>query len=486
MRIDDLDAALRRGAVQRSRFGGKRQGRRGEDEGALAQRPAGGGIGRGEHGGRPCMDDPAAAFAAFWAQFDHPVGGGDHVEVVLDHHHRLALFGQILEHAQQARDFVLVQPRRGLVEHVEGLARAAAFGKPRGKLEALGFAAGERGRGLAQAQVAQPERDERLQVRRSRLALRQAGEERQGLVHRELQPVGGVLAGKPHAQHFGAEAPAVAHRAAQIDIGEKLHLHVLEARAAAGGAAPFTGVEAEAAGGKAVGGGLGLGGEEPAQRVPGPGHRHRHGARALGKRRLVDPDEIGEHLRPFERIVRPRRLGLAPQRPRHGGHEHVLDQGGLARTGHAGDHRQSRQGQRQVDPFEVVFARAAQVQPRPVAHFARGAFRLHPQPAAEIGASERGWMRRDGRRRPFGHQLPALRPRPRSEVDHPVGGGDHLRVVLDQHHGVAQIHQPADRADEPRHVARVQPGGGLFQHEERLHERGAQRRGEVDALQLPA
>src|SRR5262245_18133442 len=42
-------------------------------------------------------DDAAAAVAAFGAHVDDPVGGLDDLEVVLDHHHRVAGVGQLVQ-----------------------------------------------------------------------------------------------------------------------------------------------------------------------------------------------------------------------------------------------------------------------------------------------------------------------------------------------------------------------------------------------------
>ena len=53
-------------------------------------------------------------------------------------------------------------------------------------------------------------------------------------------------------EHLVAVARAVAVRAAQVHVGQELHLDVLEAVAAAGGAAAVAGVEAERAGGVAA------------------------------------------------------------------------------------------------------------------------------------------------------------------------------------------------------------------------------------------
>src|SRR6185436_31506 len=72
--------------------------------------------------------------------------------------------------------------------------------------------------------------------------------------YRHLQNVGD--AGAPlvrtlalDLEHFVAIALAVAVRAAQVHVREELHLDVLEAVAAARGAAAIAGVEAERAGG---------------------------------------------------------------------------------------------------------------------------------------------------------------------------------------------------------------------------------------------
>ena len=44
-----------------------------------------------------------------------------------------------------------------------------------------------------------------------------------------------------------------------------------------------------------------------------------------------------------------------------------------------------------------------------------------------------------------------------------VGGLDDIQVVLDDHHGVARLHQTLEHLDEPVDVIAVQAGGGLIQ-----------------------
>ena len=143
----------------------------------------------------------AAGVAAFGAQVDQPVGGADHVEVVLDHDERVAAFEQLAQGAHELGDVVEVQAGGRLVEQEQ---RAAGRGGlPAGggalgglrqearQLEALRFAARQRGHRLAQLHVFQADVDDGLQ-RADHVAV--VGEQRSGLAHGEVQHVG-------HVQH---------------------------------------------------------------------------------------------------------------------------------------------------------------------------------------------------------------------------------------------------------------------------------------------
>ena len=112
--------------------------------------------------------DLAAAAAAFGAHVDDPVGGFDDVEIVLDDEQRAAAVDELAEGGEELGDVVEVEAGGGLVEDVEGAAAGfgcrfvggaagdgARGGEVRGELDALGFAAGERGGGLAEADVAE-------------------------------------------------------------------------------------------------------------------------------------------------------------------------------------------------------------------------------------------------------------------------------------------------------------------------------------------
>jgi hypothetical protein len=108
-------------------------------------------------------DDLAAAVAAFGAEIDDPVGGLDDVEIVLDHHHGVALLDQLVQHFQQLGDIVEMQAGGRFVEDVERAA-GGALGQLLGELDALRLAARQRRRLLADLDVAEAHALERFQL----------------------------------------------------------------------------------------------------------------------------------------------------------------------------------------------------------------------------------------------------------------------------------------------------------------------------------
>ncbi len=65
----------------------------------------------------------------------------DDVEVVLDQQHRVAGVDQAVQRLQQPLDVGQVQPRRGLIEDVDGVFRALERAQLRRDLDALRLAA---------------------------------------------------------------------------------------------------------------------------------------------------------------------------------------------------------------------------------------------------------------------------------------------------------------------------------------------------------
>src|SRR5215471_1126769 len=102
--------------------------------------------------GRSLRDDAPAAFSAFGAQINDPIGLLDDVEMMLDDEHRIAKRDEALKHVEKFADVVEVEAGSGFIEDIESAA-GLALGKFTRKFDSLRFAAGKRGRGLAELNV---------------------------------------------------------------------------------------------------------------------------------------------------------------------------------------------------------------------------------------------------------------------------------------------------------------------------------------------
>ena len=166
-----------------------------------------------------------------------------------------------------------------LVQDIERVAGGAA-GEFGGQFDALGFAAGQRGRRLAQMDIAQADIVQGLQLV---LDGGDIGEEFQRFFHGHIQDIGDRFAPVADVQRLPVIALAVADFAGDIDIRQELHFDLDDAVALAGFAAPALDIEGEAAGPVAAGAGLRGLGEELADHVEDAGIGGGVGARACGR-----------------------------------------------------------------------------------------------------------------------------------------------------------------------------------------------------------
>src|SRR5260221_10574843 len=194
---------------------------------------------------RPAPGDHfAAAVAAFWAEVDYPVGGFYHFEIVLDHDDGVALRHQLVQHFQQLLYVVEMQPRRRLVQDIEGAPRRA-LAQFFCQFDTLGFAAGECRRLLADMDVVEADAMQRLK------GLAHAGdrlEKFSGFFHRHVEHVGDRLALEQNFQRLAVVALALADVAGDVDVGQEVHLDLDDAVALAGLAAAALDVEGKPAG----------------------------------------------------------------------------------------------------------------------------------------------------------------------------------------------------------------------------------------------
>ena len=165
--------------------------------------------------------------------------------------------------------------------------------------------------------------------------------------------------------------------------------------------------------------------------------------------------------------------------------QHVLNQAGLTRTTDAGDAHQTAQRNVHTHAFEVVLRHAFQDQARRVLHHQASKAHADLLASAQIGPRERvGVTQVIGRA--IKHNLPTTLTRTGAHVDHAVSSQHHSRVMLHHHQGVARVAQALHGFDDAVHVARVQADARLVQHKQGVHQRGAQGRGQVDALHFAA
>ena len=73
-----------------------------------------------------------------------------------------------------------------------------------------------------------------------------------------------------------------------------------------------------------------------------------------------------------------------------------------------------------------------------------------------------------------------------AQIEDAIGLDHDLRIVLDHQQRVARIAQPLHDADHALHVARMQSDRRLIEHEQRIDQRGAERGGQIDALDFAA
>ncbi len=158
---------------------------------------------------------------------------------MLDDDDRMALFDQLVKRPEQALNVVKMQPGRGLVENKKG-SSLARLGHVRCQFQTLRLAAGERGQRLPQADVFQAD---------SAKGRERVGDflgtfkKFQGFGYSEIENLTNIFAAVKNFQDLFAKTAAVALGARGVHIGEKLHLDLFKAFAAASLAAAALDIE---------------------------------------------------------------------------------------------------------------------------------------------------------------------------------------------------------------------------------------------------
>src|SRR5687768_4245977 len=439
--------------------------------------------------GRPChllgrsfRHDPAARLATFGTQVDDPVGGLDHVEIVLDHHDAVALVDEAVEDLEQEAHVLEVETGGRLVEDVEG-PPGVALGELGRELHALRLAARERSRRLAEMDISEPDVIQQLELLGD-AALR--GEEVEAVGDREIEHVGDAPALVAHLERLAVVAPTLADFARHVDVGQEMHLDLHEAIPLTRLAAAALDVEREPPGTISAHLRFGKLGEQLPDRCEESRVRRgiRPGRPADGA--LIYVDHLVELIEPFDAPVRAGYDPGAVEVSRESLIQNVGHERRFARARHAGDGGERSQRKRHVEILQIVRSRADQTDGALGIHAAPRLRHRDPELSAEVAAGQ-GFARvQHLLELTFGHDLAAEPAGARAEIDHVVRGADRILVVLDDDHGVPQIAQALERREQPLVVALVEPDARLVQDVQHADETRPDLGREPDPLHLAA
>ena len=84
------------------------------------------------------------------------------------------------------------------------------------------------------------------------------------------------------------------------------------------------------------------------------------------------------------------------------------------------------------------------------------------------------------------HNLAAARPRAGAKIDNVIGRADRFFVVLDHDHGIAEVAELSQRAEQARVVALVQTDARFIQHVKDAGQTGTDLCRQADSLRFAA
>ena len=354
---------------------------------------------------------------------------------MFDDHHRVAALGQAAQNLNQLVHVREMQTRGGLVQHVDGLARAA-LGQLRCQLDALGLAPGQLRGGLSQADIPQSHVVERLNLPGDG---RHVLKEFQRVLHGHIQHVVDALALILHIQGLPVIALAAADLAGHVHVRQEMHLDLDNTVAAARLAASALDVEAETALAVTLGLGVRGGGEQVPDQVEHARVGGRVGPGGAPDGGLVDGDDLVQLFHALDALV-PAGNGSGPvQLPGQGLVENLVNQRTLAGAGNAGDAGHHAQREVHVNVLQVVLR--SPLHRNPTAGLTPLGRHRNLHAAAQVSAGDRLLALHDILRRADGHHLSAVLARSGADIHNAVRCPHGVLVVFHHQNAVAQIPQ---------------------------------------------
>ena len=220
----------------------------------------------------------------------------------------------------------------------------------RRELQALRFAAGERRRGLPQAQVTESHFVENSQLRSN---FRNSREKNQCFAHRQLEHFVHIFFAIPDFEDSALESCSAAFFADELDVRQELHLHGYDSFALARFAAASRNIERKMAGRVAALFRFRRRGEKLRESRQTPSDRSRDSIAACDRLATGPParrlqlvlalDAVAQFLEVAAGALRFQRFV-----------DHVVDERRFSRTGNASDGHEHPQRDHQVDILQVV------------------------------------------------------------------------------------------------------------------------------------
>ena len=218
--------------------------------------------------------------------------------------------------------------------------------------DALGFAAAERGAGLAQLEVAKAGVTERLEWPEN---FWYCPEKIGRLVDAQFEHLGDCFVVVNDVQHLWAVSAPFASVAGHEGGRQKVHLKFYDARSLALGAAALRAVERKPCRAKAAHPRLGHLREQLADGVEKTDVRRRHRARRAADRRLI---HLVHGLDLFDALDRFFAPGF--QRGPYGGQDALAHERAFAGAAHAGHDRETAKRHGDGDVLQIIFAQLAE------------------------------------------------------------------------------------------------------------------------------
>ena len=400
---------------------------------------------------------------------------------MLDYQHRIARIHQLLQNINQPVHIRSVKAGGRLVQHIDGAA-CEGPGQLCGQLHPLGFAAGQRGTGLAQLHISQ------THVYHGLGFFADFGdvlEELHCFLGGHVQHLGNVLTLVLHLQGLPVIPLAMAHLTGHVHIRQEMHFDFHQAVAVTGLAPAALYIEGEAARAVAPHFGIGCGSKQIPDVIEQPRIGSGVGPGGSADRALVNVDNLVQMLQSLNAFAGAGAGSGVVQLGSQGFVQHLANQAGLAGAGNAGDAGQGSQGDFHIQILQVVLRGSQNFQGFAVPGSPMGGYGDFLYPGQVLSCHRPGFPA-DVLQRARRHNLTAVASGAGAYIHNKVRLPHGILVMLHHNEGIAQIPELFQGHKQLVIVTLVKADGRLVQNIQNACQRRANLGSQSDTLALAA